>query len=429
MILKNNKGMALPLVMMISAFLISLGAVMMRTTLAEIRFNQMDQNQMQAYYIARSVADAMKSKALEDPLLITSIAGDQGSAGRLSFAGGDAEVYITPLEAGGIPGVYSHTIISRAVYRERESEVTIDLERQIDNRENHLVFNHLVSTTHDLSLNNKFKIQKYMPDGLMEFIADYSVAGAPRFAQPDEGNHEWLYYDELYRSDDDGKIYTDTEKFKKGEGYQTLYPAALPEYVDEFGHTRRGFKESLPPLSPPDTLEDVHAEDGDRHVFDSSGVYDSLTLDHKGTFQFKVDEGRVLQIQADSMIFNGEIEIISDTAEPGALHLLVGDYLALGQKAKVGPNDSQILIIFSEDLDGDTVDLFFNANPQVDFFVYGPGIEAEFGSAADFRGALVVSKFRGSDLAKITYAPMADSLHYEISLFPEDHVMKPTTYR
>ncbi|OPL08116.1 MAG: hypothetical protein AVO33_01985 [delta proteobacterium ML8_F1] len=429
----NSKGMALPMVIIIMAFLAAISTTMLSISLAEVRFNEHDESSTQAYYIARSVADAVKGAVVRDPDSIIGVAGGPTTATTVNLSGGSAEVYVTTPVPGSTSGTYRYTIVSTGTYRGREATVTIDLERGVEAGETYDVFGNLVSGTESISLQKNFEINLADGvDGVKKYVVDYSDPDNPFFLD-DDSNVSYV----LYRYDD--QIYNE-EDFDSGWAtYEEIYPPPLPTYVDEDGVTQTGYKEIVPPLLPLVLDGDGNRLDLDigntNYTISESGYYGSLDMGPRGKYTFHVNEGEILQVRADEMIFDGEIAVTADTAELGMLHLIVDDYMEMpNANAEVGTDAPNVLIIFTYDEDvsrygTDQVDLVLKANADTNFFVYGPSIEVEMSSGAEFTGAMVVGEFDGSNNNEITYDPSYDDISYEVVISTGNYYLVPIAYK
>ncbi len=429
----DSKGMALPLVIIIMAVLAAIGTTMLSISLAEVNFNEHDERGTQAYYIARSVADAVKDEVVADPDTIIGIAGGPATATTVNFADGSAEVYVTTPVPGPTSGTYRYTIVSTGSYRGQEATVMIDLERGVEAGETYDVFGNLISGTENISLAKNFEINLADGvDGVKKYVVDYSDPDNPFFL--DDGGHVSYV---LYRHED---IIYNEEDFDSGwTTYEEIYPPPLPTYEDEFGVTQTGYKEIVPPLLPLVLDGDGNRLDIDigntDYTISESGYYGTLDMGPSGSYTFHVNEGEILQVRADQMIFDGEIRVTADTAELGMLHLIVNDYMEMpNANAEVGTDAPNVLLIFPYDDDvsrygTDQVDLVLKANADSNFFVYGPSIEVEMGSGAEFVGAMVVADFDGDNNNEITYDPSYDDISYEVVVSTGNYYLVPVAYR
>jgi len=127
-------------------------------------------------------------------------------------------------------------------------------------------------------------------------------------------------------------------------------------------------------------------------------------------------------------------------ALPGGLRVINGSFNSLGDYGYFWSSSEnsatyawlRLLSYGNEDVSRygtDQVDLVLKANADTNFFVYGPSIEVEMSSGAEFTGAMVVGEFDGSNNNEITYDPSYDDISYEVVISTGNYYLVPIAYK
>lgn len=126
---KNQKGMALPLVLIFSAFLIFLGSSLLKTEVSEVFFRINDEDQMQAYYLARAGAEAIFDVFTNDPETgLVLLDDNKKTATATAFGEGTIEVEVTDNRTVQVNGHNKNEILITSTGRVGRAEDTVILD-------------------------------------------------------------------------------------------------------------------------------------------------------------------------------------------------------------------------------------------------------------------------------------------------------------
>lgn len=100
-LISGEKGLALPLVIIVMVVLFILGTALLQYATTEAVQVAQSEKRMQAYYLARSGAEAMAEHLIEDPSLVSQYIGETG-VGSIPNSGGDFTVLVEEDADGNI---------------------------------------------------------------------------------------------------------------------------------------------------------------------------------------------------------------------------------------------------------------------------------------------------------------------------------------
>lgn len=503
MLLKNNKGMALPLVIIIMAFLLILGNSMLSTEIAEVYMHIHDEKEIQAYYIARSAAEALLSNLIEFPNLITGISADakpEKTYCTADFEGGIAEIYI--VYNGTLPdGTMQYQINSKGIYKGISAKVAIDIIKRRDDDNDYEIFENAISCLTSVDIKN---LNLTDPGGELEnsLVVDYSGTiytykdgeGDKNAVVNPNGEPVWVHYDgpnvdaykyivyfeahgnsvlnnkktsytvgDITYYNDDNHIYTEPDYVQysyyfpevdidgydipntltslepdlspHGSNWQILIPPPpLPPYEDGEGNELNGYPPpNIPYIEDVDTNGDGYKDDlivasNTTMEISNSGYYNNVEVRSNSTLIINVSEGELVQIQAETILLNGQIEINGT----GTVHLIFDDWLEIGTNTAVNDVASKLLIIYSEKEEYDDVDddfIISNGSAILYGFVYAPRAQSYIKAGATIYGALILGDLDGNGQANIIYDDAYEGLQTQFVISLGSYKIVPIEYK
>jgi len=507
MLLKNDKGVALLMVIIIMAFLLILGNSMLSTEIAEVYMNIHDEKEIQAYYIARSAAEALLSNLIENPNSIVGISADsvpEQTYCTTEFAYGTAEIYI--VYEGDLPdGTMQFQINSKGIYKGVSADVVINLIKRRDDDNEYEIFENAISCLGVVDIKN---LNLTDPKGELEnsLVVDYSgtiyyyddETGAKNVAVNPNGEYVWVQYDGSkyygykqiisYEDKANGTVESvlNNDKTSYTVGGTTFYNNGDNTYTDVEDNTYYYWlyddagvltsetptvtdypqilmpPPSLPPYYDTDTNGDgsINSEDepkydypppsipyipdvdinGDGYKDDlivssnttkeisESGYYGNVELNSNATLKINVAEDGILQIQAETFMISGIIEIIGG----GTVHLIFDDWLEIGTNTAVNDVASKLLILYSEKAEYEDVEDDFivsNGSAILYGFVYAPRAQSFIKAGATIYGALIVDALDGNGQANVIYDDAYEGLQTQFVISIGSYEIVPVEYK
>lgn len=188
--INNQKGMALPLVIIIMTFLIILGGALLSTQMSEVYTNVNDENRTEAYYVARSSAEAVLSYLIDHEREVSALSLTMNPSetpyATVPFEDGYAEMYIL-YNGMDNTGSMFYTLVSRGFVNGVENRVEIDMMRRKSSENDYEVFENAISTLGNMGIKN-LDIASMDEDLQNELLVDYS--GNIYYYDDDLGNED-----------------------------------------------------------------------------------------------------------------------------------------------------------------------------------------------------------------------------------------------
>ena len=309
--MRNNKGSALILVILIMMVLTILGTSFLFISVSENKFVQMQERKMKAYYVARSGADALAQYIILNPLRTEELV-NMTDVASSDFATGDIED-IGSFEIDVVDQSNNNTIIKLA------SEGNVMGTVQAANvylymMTSSLVFDKAIYTNSDLDISN------------MKVTGDISSKG---------------------------KI-----TYKAGDSNNSYHGIAYP-------FTTRILPE---PVFPNPTLVSnvpIKIEDGELSINDSS-TYDEITVTKNGTMSINA-YNKVVKVVIDKLTIDESLSI--NTPDNGRVELYINELITITNKGVINNSgySSNLFIYLKKD---SLLDM--QAGKVLNGYIYGP---------------------------------------------------------
>jgi len=341
---KEEKGYALPLVLIVMVVLFILGTALIQYATTEAVQVSRSEKKMQAHYLARSGAEAMAEHIIDNP----SDASD--------YFGEDGDGNITN-EDGDIVGEFNVS-----VEEDSDGKVIIESTGSVDDVEEKLVltlaskdpegvFDSAIFTESDLDI-----------DDLDELRGDVSTAGDEISGEPST----WL---------DDG------EK-KKNQGWLFEGPDA-PTNLD--------------------TATDIDEGTHEEITISESNEYENIKIGNHSTISFDTEDNDLEIVVTEEMDIKGHIEITGDNNV--YLFLKEDTNNEIKTKSAEGSMDGDLFIFL---MDGSQLDITANRELETFIFGPNATVEIQSGasSAAEtFTGAIIAEEFESRGSPSVYYEP------------------------
>ncbi|MDY6826370.1 MAG: hypothetical protein SVV67_04225 [Bacillota bacterium] len=361
-LLKNESGLAMPLVMIVMVVLTLLGIALWNYSTSELNQSVREEKRARAYYIARAGAESMGRHIMVNPDILEEIPeiNDIITSENIDFdiANFDPDL-ADDIHVG---------------------ELLVTMEKVDENR----VMITGIGTVDDINQDVSLILETQEPfDGVV-----YSL-GSMDFHQ-----HVYLEGDIV----SGGKVNPPTNFVGTiKEDTQIVFPPPDPDFTPVPNYTEnltiKNNETVIITETPTAAYEKINIKNGGTMVVDAVGASGPIHLEVK---DFDMNNGSFLQLNVDA---NNSIVIVADTmilkdvklTGSGTAYIYVRSSLNVQTPhADIAPE--AYLVVYLDQ--GAMMEL--QANSQFEGLLYGPEATVEVGGNADFTGAMIVEQLKGS---------------------------------
>lgn len=392
--MNDNRGMALPLVILVSVFLMIGGVAMLSTQLSEVKFKEYDENAMEAYYLAKSAANAIVDHFVSSPEEALTLMGKDAAWQEL--ANGRVRVAVSPIE--------SEMVTVTAVGEvQNQSRTVVATLRYVENR-GYEIFNYpIYSASYFYNRNNPTfdftgtdgKIGIYLDEG--ETLEDVlEIDGAPVIL-PDGIVMDETNYDDYIEVMEENIYHTIAPPVAVADDpdLSTTVASNMEYIIKKYpnGRIRAEYGGVL-------TFDSDDFQEGDLYT-ENTLFFDSLTVRSNADLRVKIPHDTTLKIVANTVSISSRLEVITldDAGNPididydnnpsgyldGVLELYITESFDFETGGSLVVNDPNAFLLI---MDEETVFTKVNSG---DFkgFIYGPEADINILQNGIFEGAII----------------------------------------
>lgn len=374
-LIKNEKGLVMPLVLIVMIVLALLGGALWQYSVSDIRQVAQAEDKARAYYVARSAAETMARHIMKEPGLVSELPDETFNiSDEVTLSGdflGDAgEMSVSIEHVGGDIHEITGIGITNGV-RQTATVVLLLSEFPVEDAV-------LVSTgDQDINFHSGMTVEGNIVSG-----GEVSV--------PD------LYDGPVFEYGD--------EEPENGGQYKAIKNFPFP---DDY------FAPVVVPQDPDETINSMTISNNDTYTIDAGDHIEisSLTVNNGGTLRFLTESGTTTILVVDNLDFkNGCTVTIDDQGKGyGVVRVYVREEMKAHSPQMDFPEDARLQFFLAE---GSSVS--FNGNVNFGGLIYGPyNTHVYLQSNAQVVGALIVETISGQGGANIIGAAQNALKYFE----------------